>query len=504
MQEVFYNDTPFRNEIGKPLKAEAFAGQFGTVTLALLPRRDLGKVRVTAGDLVGASGTIPSTAIEIGYVSYRISRVTMEGSVYTIAPRLIMPSNSVEMPKDIARRFWLTIRTPTNLQPGEYHGTVTVTPERGDVAFVPVAFTVHKGVLDPVDMPVGPFGYSIDTPWYDDDPPARSFNNEMALKSLKKLREYGFTTFSGIPFVSYRGFEHGHPVLDFTVADPAMKQARELGFTAVVAYGSGLTGLNSYYQDTDAMKSAGFTDYSAFIKAIYSAVQQHARDQDWLPTYWNLGDEPIGDDLLRSVQNAAAYKRAFPVGPPFFTAASSFTGTDQTDQHFLLSKELSVTNWNAHDEDSVNLLLKAGGNWAFYNRGDRWTFGEYLYKAAKQFGMKFRLSWHWNVAAGDPYYALDCREDDYAWSAGTPLGQLVPSVEFERIHMGLDDYRSLLTLGRLARQNSANPAAKSANALIARRLSTFKLGQRDHDAVFPIDDWEKFPSEVANAIDALR
>jgi hypothetical protein len=50
-------------------------------------------------------------------------------------------------------------------------------------------------------------------------------------------------------------------------------------------------------------------------------------------------------------------------------------------------------------------IIKAGPlgpTWAFYNGGNRWTYGVYLYKAAKQFGMKFRLSWHWNAAAGDP------------------------------------------------------------------------------------------------------
>ena len=38
--------------------------------------------------------------------------------------------------------------------------------------------------------------------------------------------------------------------------------------------------------------------------------------------------------------------------------------------------------------------------------------------------MKFRVSWHWNVVAGDPYYALDCREDDYAWCNASPDGRL--------------------------------------------------------------------------------
>ena len=40
---------------------------------------------VTVSDLPGPGGTIPARAIDVGYVSYRLSRVTMEGTVYTIA-----------------------------------------------------------------------------------------------------------------------------------------------------------------------------------------------------------------------------------------------------------------------------------------------------------------------------------------------------------------------------------------------------------------------------------
>ena len=61
-----------------------------------------------------------------------------------------------------------------------------------------------------------------------------------------------------------------------------------------------------------------------------------------------------------------------------------------------------MADWNVHDEASVNLLHEAGGDWAFYNGGNRWTYGVYLYKAAKQFGMKFRLSWHWNAVGRRP------------------------------------------------------------------------------------------------------
>jgi hypothetical protein len=504
MKDLYYNDTPFQNEICGALSAEAFAGQYETVTLGLVPLKDLGRVTVTPGHLTGESGTIPASAMEVGFVSHRLSRVSMEGSVYTISPRLIMPTNAVEILKDNTRQFWVTLKTPADARPGLYKGELKVFAEKGGSCSVPLQLRVRKGTLDPVDVPAGPWGYSIGIPWYEDDSAAAAFNRQLTVASLRKMREYGFTTFSGVPAIRYDGCKDGQPLLDFSAADPQMKLAHELGFLAVSSYGSGISSLTGYYQDLDQMKAAGFSDYSAFIKTIYAAIQKHADEQNWLPVYWNLADEPIGDDVLRSTENAQAYRKAFPQGPPFFTGASSFSGTNQCDPHFLLAKAFHVVDWNTHDEDGVGLLHGAGSDWAFYNGGNRWTFGYYLYKAAKQFDMKFRLSWHWNATAGDPYYALDCREDDYAWCNATPEGQLVPAIHFEQLRAGLDDYRHLLTLARLAKEKRGTPAAKAAEELIAWRLASFKLGQREHDPVFGPEDWKAFRRKLADAIEALR
>src|SRR5262249_54968237 len=159
---------------------------------------------------------------------------------------------------------------------------------------------------------------------------------------------------SGAPAIRYRGFEAGRPVLDFQFADAQMKLAKDLGFLAVVGYGAGVGGIAAYHRDTDQMRAAGFADYPAFIRAVYSEVQKHADRGGWLPAFFNIGDEPLGDDLVRSVENAEAYLAAFPMGPPYFTAASSFTGSDRSNPHFRLSKALHVANWNGHDEASVN------------------------------------------------------------------------------------------------------------------------------------------------------
>ncbi len=271
------------------------------------------------------------------------------------------------------------------------------------------------------------------------------------------------------------------------------------------SYGGGRVGLDAYSQDVGAMNSAGAIRITLLSSRRSTRRSKSTRKAKMdIPIYYNLADEPLGDDLVRAAENAEAYRRAFPKGPPYFTGASSFTGTDAQDPHFRLAKALHVVAWNDHDEAAVRLLQKAGSDWAFYNGGNRWTYGTYMYKAAKQFGMKIRLSWHWNVVAGDPYYALDCREDDFAWCNASPDGVLIPSVEFERLREGIDDYRRLITLARLSERNAGTPAGRAGRELIAGRMAAFRLGQRDHDALFPVEDWTTFRRQVDDLIEALR
>jgi hypothetical protein len=499
MEDVYYNDTPRRGEVGATVKGAGMPGEFEPLTVAVLPLRDLGPTSVAISDLNGP-GTIPARCVALGYVSNRVTRVSSDGAVYSIEPRLVMPRATIDIRKGVTRRFWLTIQAPDDAKPGVYRGTISVTPEEGQACQVPVEYRVYKGRLDPVDLPVGPWAHQIDLPWIGEDPLTQKWNEGMARRSMLKLREYGFTTFSGLPVINYLGFKDGKPQLDFTVADRQMAMARECGFTMPVVSYTHFGGINLYYKDEAAMKAAGFSDYSKFLKSVFGAIQEHAAQKNWLPVYWNLGDEPLGDDLVRATQNAEEYRKAFPAGPPYFTAATSFSSEDKDPGHFNFAKALHVANLNLHDETGIQRLHQAGSHWAFYNGGNRWTYGVYLYKAAKQFDVKFRLNWHWSALAGDPYYALDCREDDYAWCNTNPSGELVPSVYFEReMREGLDDYRYLLTLARLAEKH--NDAA--AKALISQRMGAFKLGQRDHEPMFPISDWSDYRRKLAEAIERL-
>jgi len=506
MGDLDYNSKPLARELGKDIAAAAFPGEIKPVLVGVLPLKDLGRGAISVTALEGPAGAIPAADIDVGYVSNRITRVTPDGAVYTIAPRIILPRDSVEMPKDTARYFFLTVRTPAAAAPGVYAGQVKFTPRQGEPESAPLRFTVRKGSLDAVDVPAGPFGGSIGVPWFEDDPSTAAFGAEMTAKGLRMMRQRGFTLLTGLPHVQYDGFVAGKPSLDFHQADRQMQEAKDLGFLAVDSYGSGVGGFDAYHEDTAKMAAAGFKDYSEFIRMVYGPIEQHAKDKGWLPVYWNLGDEPGGDELKKAIVNATAYAMAFPIGPPFFTVPTSLEPdrTTASSPEFILAKALSVASLNNHDEAGVNLLRKQGGQWAFYNGGTRWTYGTYLYKAVKQFGAKFRVAWHWNIVAGDPYYALDCREDDYAWAVASPDGQLMPTMDLERIAAGLDDYRYLLTLARLAKAKAGTPAAQAAEALIRDRMNAFHLGDRDHDRLFGEQDWVTYREKLGAAIEALQ
>lgn len=502
MQDVVVNAVPRREEVTQKVSVFASAGEEEPIVFSLYPLRDRGQVKIAATDLVGPAGRIPASAIRLGVVSHRLSRVTMEGTVYTISPRFIMPRNSAEIRKGVTTTFWLTLVAPKPVKAGTYQGKVTLTFADGKMDTVNVAARLFATPLDELDVPAGPWGCTIDLPWYRED--LGDYHQAMYRKCLAKMREYGCTSFSGIPTLRIRGWKEGKPDIDFTQADQEMADAKAAGFKMIVVnYNGGIGGFNNYFKDDGAMRAAGFNNYVEYLKAVLGAVDAHAQAAGWLPVGYNLCDEPIGDAIARAAENAKAWREAAPA-TLFTTGATSIESPTPDNPHLPLVKALKIANLNGHDEGAIKAIHDAGSDWAFYNGGNRWTFGTYMYKCAKQYGMKFRLSWHWNASAGDPFYALDCREDDYSWCVANPNGDLIPSLTFEReIREGIDDYRYMETLARLVKAHPGSPAAAAGQKLLDDKLASFHLGERDHNAKWPSSEYREYRLKLAEAIEAL-
>ena len=81
---------------------------------------------------------------------------------------------------------------------------------------------------------------------------------------------------------------------------------------------------------------------------------------------------------------------------------------------------------------------------------------------------------------------------------------MIPTIHFDRdIRAGIDDYRSMLTLERLIHAHPNHPYAKSAQKLLDDKLGAFQLGDRDHNAKWPVSEFREYRLKLAEAIEKL-
>jgi len=480
-------------------------GESSQIVFSLQPSREkLGEIDLDVSPPANAAGaTLAAAALRPGWLDYRITRVTMDGSVYAVRPRYWHPTPAPAAP-GVTRTFWLRVKVPPRTPPGRFAGRLTVRPRRGEPRTLPLTVTVLPFALDEIDdLAVGPWGCNIRLPWLGDDPATQAWNRRMFERSLRALRDAGCTSFSGRPGLRVRAAK-GKIELDTADADGEMALARSLGFRHMISsYGSSSRlGYRLYGDargpDVAAAQRAGFADMHSFLRAMYGAIDRHAVEHDWLPVAWCLCDEPIGEAVAAATKNALAHRAvAKGLKRTFFMGDSSMSGRDPKDPHYELVRALPIPSLNLHDEASIGVIRDAGGRFSFYNGSDRWTYGRYMKMLVVRHEMCLRLVWHFHVCVGDPYYALDCREDDYCWFNTNARGELVPSLRFlTEIQPGLNDYRYLGTLQRLIAENrghSAIPGAERAfkemmaleagkdRAMDARRRQAGRLGDYEAD-----------------------
>ncbi len=502
---------------GEGLRVAAAAGEETMLSFSLqVAPTTGGEIGIEAGPFTAAGGaSLPASAILPGWLDFRVTRVVADGSIYTVKPRYWRPVPAPDS-RGLTRTFWVRVRIPADAKPGEYRGALAVKPASGSPLRVAATVRVLPFKLDPIrDLPVGPWGVRIPLPWFPDDPATRQWEGRMLGQNLDALREAGCTTFSGLPDLAAKA-AGGKITLETERADREMTMARERGFDQLVcAYGSGSSlGYRPYGNaqgpDDAAAKDGGFPDAAAFLKALWSEVNAHATRAGWTKVAWNLCDEPVGEAVAASAKNALAHRAvAAGLDRVVFMGATSLHGNDPKDPHLALAQALPLAALNNHDEEAIRAIQSAGNAFAFYNGGNRWTHGRYMKMLVAKHRLALRLSWHFNVVAGNPYSALDCREDDYCWFNTNAAGELIPSLDFlVDVLPGLNDYRALTTLDRLLRENPNHPAAAAAQKVYEEMIALSPGGTDRQVAEIrhregKLDDYDKDRARVDSAIESL-
>ncbi len=485
-QTVTFLDAPGAAD-GK-LERIAAKGQQLAYTFAIRPLKDLpGAVRLTASDLTGTAGTIPASALDPRYVHHQSQR-SFNDVAYTIMPMGVrkIDGSGLALTKDLTRQFIITAAVPADAKAGTYTGQVTLAV--GDlVVKMPLTLEVLDLTLDEPEFTFGFFGS-----WVPGGLPA---SRDGLLELATLMRRIGMNSFCGGPGIGFSGFdEAGKPQLDFAACDAYFKTLRKAGFTKrVYNYGGpgGIDGLHDGYTIGDTgrgwEKKTG-KPFPEVLKTVWTAVEEHAKQADWLPIYHGMLDEPRATEpALANLELHRAYRDGAP-----FVKVGGFYSVHWNDDPFsaIIQDMFKTMSWSGLGEFSQIDLDKGkefGREMHMYNCGlDRFSFGMYQWASMRK-GVKGRMQWHTLCLQGYQYFDLDGREPDPGvinWGKD----EIIPTLYCVRTCEGASDFRLAVTLWNLAAKKGDSPQAVAARAFLEDIDQRIPAGKAQRPEGVPTDE----------------
>ncbi len=461
---VYFSTQPRRDQLGDVLQTSAAQGERRSLTVAIRPLEDLGEAELEASDLRGEAGVIPRSRITVSVVRHLPTR-GLGTLMYRITPRYLVAASKVNLPKDLTRQFWLTVEVPEDAAPGEYQGKFTIHLGSG-VATVPIRLQVLPFKLEEADFLSGFWDIRPDLPF--DGPPYDAIQAAV----FRAFRERGFTSFSGGPPIRFLGLDgSGHPVMDFAAADKFMAQAKAAGFRWEFNNYGGfvIQGLYDIYDYTKGQTGAALEKkyglpFEEIARRVWTAVEEHAKEQHWLPFSYTLCDETrTAEKAKEQLELMKTFNR---VSPWLKTAGGysvSFAPTEDplelTLQDFFRVLDVSIVN--DHDETLMKKARELGKEVYIYNQGrTRYSFGLYQWSEREK-GVSGRYEWISSIRHGYEYFDLDGREPDPSMIFFSSEG-VRPSLALEQCAEGMNDFRYLQTLEHWIRraEKSGSPEAK--------------------------------------------
>jgi len=452
IQSVLYKAVPRQGETVSALSMTACPGEFEPVTFSLYPVRDVPSLRVTVSDLDGPGrAAIPASAIDVRRVVWQ--SIWKNPRSFEAREHLLRRLDRMRLAKGRSQRFWLTVSVPAAAPAGDYRGTVSLTSD-GLVTRVPLHVRVLPFELSPPDG----MGYFMYYPGVK----RKEFSNaEFFAKTLKDMRDHGMTTFSIYNWIK--------------VEDPQTGKA-QLDVDDRVAENYGVT----YSRMIDMLREAGlgakvplFDVYSMhYPPKLIVELDQIFKERSWPEILFYICDEiEYPGRIARARRILEGIKKLSP-GIKTTTALGPKGAA-------ALGHMYDVWIGCSRPEMIEKCLSMGKRPWTYSCRAvyevcsayERYFFGQYAWKLGlKGVGL-------WSYAEDDSFYDRFGREHGYGDEfVFTPewkhryghvyfeQGEVIPTVTWEGVREGIDDFRYMLTLRKAAQQAlvSEDPATRAA------------------------------------------
>ena len=504
--DVHSFDRPASSELTHSLSIALAQGETAPLTLTLRGHKHL--------QLTGARLKLPGFELSAFRVRNKLTRLTLDGSVYWNAPRLLDPlhvssHHPLSLPKGTNRRLWFDItasakRTTGKIKSGKVSGFLALSFKHHGHILLPVSVTLHPWKLPQPDLFFGYLGIAPhypDTPW--PELPRKAAREMKA--AIKLLSRHGMNRFSGgLGGPVFNGYEKDHGQgavkLDFRKADLSMSLLKKAGKGPVDSYlGLAIEDFSTYRPDDEVMQETHGKPYKAVLRDILRAIKAHAQQKHWRPLTYVIGDEPDEDALNGTIRVARAFKAA---GTGNRTSVfTSISHLSKDKKRLKLAGLVDLLYLNGHSDKALRALHHKGSAWALYNMNDRYHRGVYLYKL-RALGCKGHMQYAFNSTHVDPWYDLDGRESDMVAAFTHPDGVLRPALDLKRYREAITDYRYLLKLERAIAHSSNKNAQKQAKSWLRNLLAKMPIGD-DKAAPWSALELDQLRRKAAALIDLL-
>lgn len=395
------------------------------------------------------------------------------------AQRGVLQEVAFDVPADTTQGFWITLRAPAEAKAGTYRGSVTVTSTGKAALRLPLQVTVLPFTLQ----------RPADRSWliYCDAFLWRNMSDAQVLSVLKDYAAHGMNGLISMPFGSpdLSQLKQGKVTFDASPYRKVSALCRQAGMAGPHVIGS--AGPEAVAQALGLKVNLNKGDWPAEVKTGVQAVARAAVEATTgLPRWYYYGvDEPTGENTYaiqdyQAWHDGGALTYATFYVPSFLEKASAYltapcfvVGLISSERNAGVAREACEKTgaefwWygtgsyvNPFPQEGFMFHNRYGAGLLFWKTGARseatWTFCRPHEDVFNDFdGSRANSAEPKEQCTAYPHLL---KPDDYSTWQGA-----IPTIAWESLREGVDDYCYLYTLTQLIKQAAAStsPAAREA------------------------------------------
>ena len=480
--EKIFKDTPFpmRAPIAKAASAKAAGHEYASLLWIVRPSRELKEIEAEAGDLVSDSGRIAATNVALRYVDFILKPLFSSPDLLPLLNR-----KRLRAAKDENLMVWATVYVPTGTPKGTYRGDITLKDAGGLSQRLPIQLEVYG-----FSLPVQNHLKSLFTiqHLYGGPEWMKERSERYWGRRIEPFSKEYFTVIHNVirDYGEHRITPELFRYVNLT-DDEKLALHRRYGFDPVFMIYYNLV---NPYLGRENMSG----DERAKIVAVLKEASDLRRTRDEVNlTAIKIADEPTAEHM-KAVHMAAEDAKATLPDIQSFIAITS----PRLPESLLGLVDTWCSIWGVFDFEGQQAQARKAA-------GDRfWTYAaEYRANDAYEpldLRVPFWLYWKYGISGF--HYShhihgifLTYPNDTYPYSDGL---EQIPSIRWEMIRHGLQDYEYLWLLNDLIQK-----AGKKGDRY--RKLLQVPKTLAENDKVYTRDprDVLRHRDRVAQAIEAL-